>query len=208
MNAGNALPLDEQVPWRYQFTMQESFLQLFNTPLGRCGIAWGENGITACTFPEVSDDETRARLRRRARDGVETDEAPAHVRSAIGGIVRLMQGEKETLQDVVLDFSGIPEFEEKVYRLSRAIPPGETRSYGALARELGDVAYSQRVGQCLGRNPFPIIVPCHRIVGADGKLTGFSAPGGIETKRALLKIEGAIDRDLFDLMDQVQDQSP
>ena len=81
----------------------------------------------------------------------------------------------------------------------RPYRPGKRGTYGDLAKEIGDVAYSQRVGQSLGRNPFPIIVPCHRIVGAGNKMTGFSAPGGIETKRALLKIEGAIGPDLFDL---------
>ena len=96
--------------------------------------------------------------------------------------------------------TGLGDFEQQLYGLSRQIGPGETRSYGDLARDLGDVAFSQRVGQALGRNPFPIIVPCHRVIGANGQMTGFSAPGGVETKRQLLKIEGAIERDLFDLM--------
>ena len=180
--------------------MKAHHLHLFDTPLGRCGIAWGENGIVAATFPEASDEKSRERLRRRAVDALETDVLPEPIEAARSGIIRLMRGEKETLKDIVLDMNGVGEFESAVYALSRAIPVGETRTYGDLARKLGDVAFSQRVGQTLGRNPFPIIVPCHRIVGADQKMTGFSAPGGIETKRALLKIEGAIGPDLLDFL--------
>ena len=180
--------------------MKTHYLLLFDTPLGRCGIAWGRNGIVSATFPESSDDKSRERLRRRAVDAVETDDLPEPIEAARTGIIRLIQGEKETLQDIILDMNGVGEFESAVYVLSRDIPVGETRTYGDLARKLGDVAFSQRVGQSLGRNPFPIIVPCHRIVGADQKMTGFSAPGGIETKRALLKIEGAIGPDLLDFL--------
>lgn len=168
--------------------------------MGRCGIAWGDKGIIAASFPEASDELTRERLRKRAKAAVETDKLPRQMDEAIAAIIRLMEGESETLEDIELDMTGIGEFEARVYSLSRAIAPGKTRTYGDLARELGDVAFSQRVGQSLGRNPIPIIIPCHRIVGADNKMTGFSAPGGIETKRALLKIEGAIEPDLFDFM--------
>ncbi len=174
-------------------------LHLFDTPLGRCGIAWGENGILSVTFPEASDALSRERLRRRASDAIDCADVPEEIQPVISGIRRLMQGENETFSEARLDYRGIGAFELQVYQLSQAIPPGQTRTYGDLAKEMGDVAYSQRVGQSLGRNPFPIIVPCHRIVGAGNKMTGFSAPGGIETKRALLKIEGAIGPDLFDL---------
>ncbi len=176
-------------------------LHLFDTPLGRCGIAWGDKGVMAASFPEADDGLTRKRLLKRAQDAEEATSPPPHILEAISAIVRLMQGEPETLEDIQLDLSGISAFEQQVYALSRAIEPGKTRTYGDLAKDLGDVAYSQRVGQSLGRNPIPIIIPCHRIVGVDNKMTGFSAPGGIDTKRALLKIEGAIGPDLFDFMD-------
>jgi len=180
--------------------MAQMLLHLFDTPLGRCGIAWGERGIVSASFPEANDGLTIERLQRRAANGVLTKTVPDFVRSAEERIINLMSGVKDALLDIELDYDGIGEFERGVYALSRAIYPGETRTYGDLAKDLGDIHFSQRVGQALGNNPFPIIVPCHRIVGANGKMTGFSAPGGIETKRKLLKIEGAIDRDLLDLL--------
>jgi methylated-DNA-[protein]-cysteine S-methyltransferase len=92
----------------------------------------------------------------------------------------------------------VPEFHRRVYDVARAIPPGETLSYGEVAARLGEPAAAQAVGRALGRNPFPIVVPCHRVVAANGALHGFSAPGGIETKRRMLAIEGALAPALFD----------
>lgn len=183
--------------------MSGTFFTLFDTALGRCGIAWGENGILAVNFPEVSDAETAKRLCRQtsaARDAQETDDVPDAIATAIAGIQALAQGKAERFEGVALDMVGIGDFEKEVYRLTFAIAPGETRTYGDLARDMGDVVHSRRVGQALGRNPIPIIVPCHRVVGAGGTMTGFSAPGGTEMKRRLLKIEGAIGPDLLDLM--------
>lgn len=173
-------------------------LALFDTVLGRCGIAWGPNGLRAVSFPEASDDETRARLRARA-PGAEEVEPPEEVARLIGDIAALFKGEARDLSYARLDLDGVGDFECAVYALALGIGPGEAKTYGDLAKALGDVAYSRRVGQALGRNPFPIVVPCHRIVGADGAMTGFSAPGGAELKRRLLKIEGALAPDLFDV---------
>jgi len=92
---------------------------------------------------------------------------------------------------VACDPGEVGAFSEKVYAITRAIPAGETLTYGDVALQLGDKLLAQRVGQILGRNPIPIIIPCHRVVGASGKLTGFSATGGIETKLKMLEIEGA-----------------
>ncbi len=183
--------------------MSESAYTLFDTALGRCAIAWGADGIVAVSFPEESDAQTVARLTRqtaRARDAKETDDVPAEIAAAIAGIRALMEGKAERFTDVTLDMDGIGDFDREVYRLTFAIAPGETRTYGDIARAMGDVSESRRVGQALGRNPIPIIVPCHRVVGAGGTMTGFSAPGGTEMKRRLLKIEGAIGPDLLDLM--------
>ena len=183
--------------------MSQTFYTLFDTALGRCGLAWGDRGIVAVSFPEASDEATATRLRRQtsaAREAVETDDVPAEIAAAIAGIQALAEGKAERFEGVALDMAGIGDFEREVYRLTFAIAPGETRTYGDLARDMGDVAESRRVGQALGRNPIPIIVPCHRVVGAGGTMTGFSAPGGTEMKRKLLKIEGAIGPDLLDLM--------
>ncbi|PQA88770.1 methylated-DNA--[protein]-cysteine S-methyltransferase [Hyphococcus luteus] len=172
-------------------------LALFDTALGRCGIAWGPDGLRAVSFPEASDEETRGRLRRRAPGAAEA-EPPREIAALIEDIVALFEGEKRDLSYAKLDLEGVGDFERRVYALSVEIRPGEAKTYGDLAKALGDVAQSRRVGQALGRNPFPIVVPCHRIVGASGAMTGFSAPGGAELKRRLLKIEGALAPDLFD----------
>ena len=178
--------------------MDSSFYTLFDTALGRCGTAWHDKGLLAVSFPEDSDNATIKRLQRRAPQAQATEAPPENIKKIIKDIVALFAGEPIDLSYAVLDVSGLAAFDRSVYELSLAIKPGETKTYGDLARALGDLAYSRRVGQSLGRNPFPIVVPCHRIVGADGAMTGFSAPGGTDIKRRLLKIEGAIGPDLFD----------
>lgn len=178
--------------------METPALILFDTALGRCGLVWGPAGILAASFPYASDDETRAHMRRRVPNVVEAKVAPPEIASVIDDIVALFEGEQRDLSHADLDMTGIPEFERAVYGLTLAIGPGETKTYGDLARVMGDVSLSRRVGQALGRNPIPIIVPCHRVVGANGAMTGFSAPGGAEAKRRLLKIEGALEPELFD----------
>lgn len=179
--------------------VQES-LMLFDTALGRCGLAWGDRGIVAASFPEASDEKTRKRLRRTVPNAQEVNDAPDEINTVIDDIIALFEGEGRDLKNAVVNLSSVSDFERQVYEISRCIKPGEVRTYGELARELGDVSLSRQVGQALGRNPVPIIVPCHRIVGANGIMTGFSAPGGTDTKRKLLKIEGAIGPDLFDMM--------
>ncbi len=170
---------------------------LFDTVLGRCGVAWGPKGVRAVSFAETSDEATVKRLLRRAPGAVAA--APSmEIAALIEDIKALFKGEPRDLSHAPLDWEGVGDFEREVYKLSLQIKPGEAKTYGDLAKALGDVAKSRRVGQALGRNPFPIVVPCHRIVGADGAMTGFSAPGGAELKRKLLKIEGAIGPDLFD----------
>ncbi len=178
--------------------MENSFLTLFDTALGRCGVAWREAGIVAVSFPESDDEKTRQRLRRRAPEAQEISAPPDAIKTVIADIKTLFEGAASDLAYAALDLAGISDFDRAVYALSLEIKPGSTKTYGDLARALGDVAQSRRVGQSLGRNPFPIIVPCHRIVGAGGAMTGFSAPGGTEIKRRLLKIEGALAPDLFD----------
>jgi methylated-DNA-[protein]-cysteine S-methyltransferase len=170
---------------------------LFDTELGRCGIAWGPRGIAAVELPGSSDDSTRRRLRRAAPGADELD-PPADVAAAIAAIARLLAGAPEDLSSVVLDMGDVPEFHHRVYDVARAIPPGETRSYGEIAAALGEPGAAQAVGKALGRNPFPIVVPCHRVLAADGSLHGFSAPGGLATKRRMLALEGATPPALFD----------
>lgn len=163
-------------------------LCLFDTPIGRCGIAWGERGLVATLLPEASERQTLARLRRRRPDLQETQPPPA-VQAAINDIVALLSGEPRDLVEIALDLEGLQDFACTVYALARAIPPGQTRTYGDLAKDLGDPGAARAVGRALGANPFPIVIPCHRILGAGDWSGGFSAHGGVETKKLMLKIE-------------------
>lgn len=157
----------------------------FETALGVCGIVWSERGIVGSLLPPASP----ARLQRRHPGAQVTDDLPAPVREAVDGVHALLAGEARDLRDVVLDERGIPEFRRQVHALTRAIPPGQTRTYGEIAAALGQPGAARAVGRAEGENPFAPIVPCHRVMGAGGEPTGFSAPGGIETKRRLLLIE-------------------
>jgi methylated-DNA-[protein]-cysteine S-methyltransferase len=110
---------------------------------------------------------------------------------AIRDIRRLLDGEPADLSRIALDMTGLSDFDRQVYVVAREIPPGETRTYGEIARQLGDVALSREIGQSLGRNPFPVVVPCHRVLAANGRTGGFSAPGGVATKLKILAVERA-----------------
>ncbi|MEO6376598.1 MAG: methylated-DNA--[protein]-cysteine S-methyltransferase [Caulobacteraceae bacterium] len=163
---------------------------LFDTPLGACALVWGPNGLLGVYLPEADPHLTRARVHRRFPDAVETEPTP-QVAEAISAVGRLLRGETENFAGVTLDLSAVPDFNRRVYDLACTIPPGETLTYGEVAARIGEPGHAQAVGQALGANPFPIIVPCHRVVAAGGKLHGFSAPGGLATKRKLLAIEGS-----------------
>jgi methylated-DNA-[protein]-cysteine S-methyltransferase len=142
-------------------------------------------------LPEPTDHQTRARVARRFPHALESI-PPPFVAHAIEGIVALLEGESRDLTDVPLDFDdGVPEFHRRVYDVARTIKPGRTLSYGEIASRVGEPDAARAVGQAMGRNPIPIIVPCHRVLAADGKTGGFSAPGGTSTKLRLLAIEGA-----------------
>jgi methylated-DNA-[protein]-cysteine S-methyltransferase len=163
---------------------------LFNTPIGVSGVAWSARGIAGVQLPEPDPARVRARLRRRFPGGHETT-PPAEIRQAIEHITALLRGEPTDLTSVQLDMDGVPPFARQVYEVARTIPAGETLSYGAIATRLGEPRLAREVGQALARNPFPIVVPCHRVLAAGGKLGGFSARGGVATKQRLLSIEGA-----------------
>jgi methylated-DNA-[protein]-cysteine S-methyltransferase len=163
---------------------------LFDTTIGRCGIAWSGRGVVGVQLPEANERATRARLLQNFPDAREAPPPPA-VRRALDGIVALLRGEASDLAAVELDMDGVPPFHRCVYDAARKIPPGATLSYGDIAARLGAPGAARAVGQALGHNPFAIIVPCHRVLAAGGKVGGFSANGGVTTKRRLLAIEDA-----------------
>lgn len=163
---------------------------LFETVIGWAGLAWNDAGLIGAHLPEATPTIARASFKRRFPDIVEADPTP-EIDSVIAGIQSLMRGGKPDLLEARLDLSRVPDFNAKVYAIARAIPPGETLTYGEIAVQLGDRLLAQQVGQALGKNPWPIVVPCHRVTAANGKLGGFSARGGVDTKLKLLEIEGA-----------------
>lgn len=173
---------------------------LFATEVGDCAVAWNDIGLTGVWLPEESSGRLRSRVLRREPAARETA-AAGPVAAAIAAMTRLIGGERLDLLEIPLDESLLAPFDRCVYAAARSIVPGRVVTYAMLATRIGGLASARAVGQSLGRNPFPIVVPCHRIVAAHGELGGFSAPGGAATKRRLLTIEDArLDgtADLFD----------
>jgi len=171
--------------------MNEISFTLFATPVGRCALAWNEQGIIAVQLPEASVAVSRARLQRRF-PGARPAAPPLAVRRAIAAIRRLLGGGRDSLAGIRLDLSHCSRFHRRVYEVARTIPMGETWTYGKLAARAGRPKAARAVGQAMARNPFPLIVPCHRVTGAQGWAGGFSAHGGVGTKFRLLRIEGAL----------------
>jgi methylated-DNA-[protein]-cysteine S-methyltransferase len=174
---------------------------LFDTLIGRCGLAWGERGLIGVQLPETSPGAAWARLRRRFPDAIER-EPPPEMEKVIERIRDLLAGGRDDLADIPLDLDGQPAFNLRVYAIARAINPGDVSTYGEVARAMGEPGAARAVGKALGENPWPIVVPCHRVLAASGGMGGFSAPGGAETKARLLTIERAKTSEtptLFDL---------
>src|SRR5215468_4074529 len=163
---------------------------IFDTALGACGVVWTARGIAGVQVHDGTERATRASVSRRF-PGAQEARPPADVQHAIDGIVALLRGERRDLNNVRIDDEDLPDFNRKVYAVARAIPPGSTLTYGEVAERLGDKLLARDVGQALGQNPIPLIVPCHRVLAAGGKTGGFSAPGGVVSKLRLLTIEGA-----------------
>ena len=163
---------------------------LFDTAIGRCALAWRGGLVIGAALPEASDQDARARLAMRF-PGIGEADPPAFAAAAIAAIRQLLAGGRTDLGDIGLDLTAGSGFERKVWEAARRIPCGEVRSYGDIARAIGAPQAAQAVGIALGRNPVPIVVPCHRVLAADGRSGGFSAPGGVATKFRILEIEGA-----------------
>jgi methylated-DNA-[protein]-cysteine S-methyltransferase len=169
----------------------------FETALGTCGVRWSEFGIAEVVMPGspalrgICDVATPGAPVLRRAQSVESDAMPENVATAVAGIVALLAGEQRDLRSIALDEREIDPFRRRVYAATREIAAGSTASYGELARAIGAAGEAREVGAALGANPFPIVVPCHRVLAADGALHGFSAPGGIATKRRMLELERA-----------------
>jgi methylated-DNA-[protein]-cysteine S-methyltransferase len=164
---------------------------LFETAIGCCGLAWGAAGLLAVQLPEGGEAATRARLERRwpAAREIGSGGLPQEIAAAARRIAGLLAGAPDDLADLRLDEAGREPFERQVYAVARGIRPGATLTYGEVARRIGQPEAAQAVGRALGRNPWPLVVPCHRVLAAGGRIGGFSATTGIALKRRLLAIE-------------------
>jgi methylated-DNA-[protein]-cysteine S-methyltransferase len=170
--------------------MTELGFALFDTPIDCCGIVWNGRGIAGVQLPETDRRAVRNRILRRFPGACEAV-PPADVQRVVDDIAALLNGEPRDLDHAKIDTAALPDFHCRVYDVARTIPAGATLSYGEIAERLGDRLLAREVGKALGQNPFPIIVPCHRVLAAGGKMGGFSARGGVRTKLRLLSIEGA-----------------
>ncbi len=170
--------------------MNAAGFTLFATRFGHAAIAWSEDAIVGTQLPEKDEAATRRRMQRRFPNTPETSPPPPFAQRAVERITALLDGKPNDLTDIQLDMNDLAPFDRRVYEAAREIAPGTTVTYGAIAKRIGDPTAAQAVGQALGRNPFAPVIPCHRILSADGKMHGFSATGGTATKLRLLTIEG------------------
>lgn len=170
----------------------------FDTPIGVLAIAWTEKGICCLQLAEESAEKTLALLKKRLPKSVEST-PPAYIEKTIKLLQLHLQGKNQDFSGIPLDLSSCTEFSRKVYEASRKVKPGTVATYSDIAREIGAPSATRAVGRALGSNPIAIIVPCHRIVGKGGSMTGFSAYGGCNTKVRLLSIEHALSSDKISL---------
>lgn len=167
---------------------------VFDTAIGPCGVAWGPAGLTGTQLPEGGAQDTLAHLAQQFPTA-SARAAPPEIAAVLDRIVAVLDGGPDDLSDVVLDLRGRSGFECRAYAVARSIPPGSTMTYGEVAGAIGNPGLARAVGRAMAGNPFPIIVPCHRVLGADGSIGGFSAHGGRTTKRRMLLAEGVAERE-------------
>ena len=164
---------------------------IFDSAIGRCGIAWGASGIVAVQLPEAREIDTRRRMLRQYPDARELRPS-LNAKIAIDGIAALLRSQPSDFSDVTLDMRGMPPFNRRVYEVARTIPRGETVTLAEFARQLGASGATHAVGQAIGRNPFAILVPCHRVLATDGEADRFSMNSDTISQRRLLSLEGAL----------------
>jgi methylated-DNA-[protein]-cysteine S-methyltransferase len=163
---------------------------IFDTAIGRCGIVWSNSGVVAVQLPEAREIDTRRRIFQVHPEARE-QAMPLNAELAIEGIAALLQGSDPDFSDVSLDAGDVPAFNRRVYEYACTIPRGETRTYHEIAKALGASGAAHSVAQAISRNPYMIIVPCHRVLEAGGYADRISPYGGVISKRRLLALEGA-----------------
>lgn len=181
--------------------METTELVLFDTPIGACALAWSRDRLRGVQLPERDPSATADRIAARFPEGIWAEPSAA-ARDVAAEIVELLSGAPNALLDIPIDEEALSEFDRAVYGATRRVLPGRTSTYGAIAAEIGSPGEARAVGQSLGRNPFPIVVPCHRVLAAGRRAGGFSGAGGVTTKLRMLTIERAKtdeEPSLFDL---------
>ncbi len=171
--------------------MAEHSYSIFETAGGFCGIAWNTNGITRFQLPTQSADATEKLLLKRLAQEAVAAMPSAEIEKVIADIRRYFAGEKIDFSGVKLDLGGQEDFFRQIYTAARKLAWGETTTYGTIAKSLGAGPEAARdVGQAMAKNPVALIIPCHRVLAAGGKIGGFSAPGGSHSKAKMLELEG------------------
>jgi methylated-DNA-[protein]-cysteine S-methyltransferase len=168
---------------------QQNSYALFESPIGTIGLSWTSVGISRLQLPEASEKKTATRL-ISGMDQPQRVEAPVWVGQVIKKIQQHLLGNLQDLRGIRLDVSQASPFYQRVYQAALDILPGMTKTYGEIAKEILSPRGARAVGQALGRNPIALIIPCHRVLAANGGFGGFSAHGGVSTKRKLLQLEG------------------
>jgi methylated-DNA-[protein]-cysteine S-methyltransferase len=170
---------------------QATHHHLFDTAIGECGVAWNARGLVGVQLPEKDRGQTELRLAVKCRSTHAAD-VPPWVQSVISDIQRYLGGQPVDFSAVTVDLGDIDDFRQKLYAALRSIGLGRTVTYGELAKQLGLTGWegARDVGEAMGKNPLPIVIPCHRVLAAGGKPGGFSAYGGTGTKQKLLALEG------------------
>lgn len=181
-------PLDDTAHPRHHGGMPDAHYHLFETDAGVCGLGWNGRGLAQVQLPEANAADTEARLARRS-GGTRTDTPPAPIADLTARMRAYFGGAETDFRDTVLDYAGLSDFNARVYRLLRETLWGQATSYGALASAAGEPGAARAIGAAMGANPWPLIVPCHRVLAANGKIGGFSAHGGRGTKRRMLQLE-------------------
>lgn len=163
----------------------------FSTNFGLCGLAWNDQGLASFRLPETELSSPICRTGDQV-ESIDHESAPDWIKLIIERTRQHFLGQLQDFSGVRYDFSLVTPFQHEIYKAALTVKAGTTQTYGWLAQASGyPISASRAVGTALGSNPWPLLVPCHRFVGASGKLTGFSAPGGISTKQRLLSLEGA-----------------
>jgi methylated-DNA-[protein]-cysteine S-methyltransferase len=164
---------------------------IFETDGGFCGIAWNGLGITRFQLPTGSEESTERLLRRRLPENAQTEVPSREIGDAIDAVKRYFAGQPVDFSALRIDLEDQDDFFRQIYAAARRIGWGHTTTYGAIAKELSAGPEAARdVGQAMAKNPVALIIPCHRVLAAGGKIGGFSAPGGSTSKARMLELEG------------------